>query len=563
MGDHVAAMHARANAHVDHVVGSADGVFIVFHHQHGIADVAQVLQGIDQAVVVALVQADGGFVQHIHHAGQARADLRSQADALGFAARERIGAAFQREIVQADVVEEGQARDDFLDDAVGDFLLGTGQLQGLEERQGLAQRRGSDFVDGTLLLAATHLHIARFHPQAGTVAGRALLLVDELGQFFLDRHRIGFAIAALQVVDHAFEGVLLDHRAAALVDVGERNGLAARTVEHRLLRLVVELLEGHIEVEAVVGGDAGQHLEVELVAAIPALDRARGQRQVGEGDDALGIEEFDMAQAIAFRAGAHRVVEGEQARLQFLQRIAADGAGELVGIQVFLAAVHFQRNGAAIGQAQRGLEALGQTLLDLGLDLHAVDDDVDGVLLGLLQLGQVIDLVDLGRPGAALDAEAHEALGLHLLEQVGMFALAVGYHGRHDHQLGVFRQRQYGIDHLRDRLRLQRMLGVVRAIRRTDAGVQQAQVVVDLGDGTDGGARVVRRRLLFDRDGRGQAFDHVDIGLFHQLQELARVGRQRLHVAALPLGIQGIEGQRRLARTGQASNDDELVAGEV
>jgi hypothetical protein len=35
-----------------------------------------------QAVVVALVQADGRFVEHVHHAGQAGADLRGQPDAL-------------------------------------------------------------------------------------------------------------------------------------------------------------------------------------------------------------------------------------------------------------------------------------------------------------------------------------------------------------------------------------------------------------------------------------------------------------------------------------------------
>ena len=60
-------------------------------HDHRVAEVAQLLQGLQQAGVVALVQADGGFVQHVHDAGQARADLAGQADALaspprGFAA---------------------------------------------------------------------------------------------------------------------------------------------------------------------------------------------------------------------------------------------------------------------------------------------------------------------------------------------------------------------------------------------------------------------------------------------------------------------------------------------
>jgi hypothetical protein len=36
-----------------------------------------------------------------------------------------------------------------------------------------------------------------------------------------------------------------------------------------------------------------------------------------------------------------------------------------------------------------------------------------------------------------------------------------------------------------------------------------------------------------------------------------------LDVAALPLGVEGVEGQRRLARAADAGEDDELVTGQV
>src|SRR2546426_11497152 len=85
--------------------------------------------------------------------------------------------------------------------------------------------------------------------------------------------------------------------------------------------------------------------------------------------------------------------------------------------------------------------------------------------------------------------------------------------------------------------------------------VQQPQIVVDLGYRADGGARVMARRLLLDGDGRRQALDQVDVGLFHQLQELARVRRQRLDVAPLPFRVQRVEGERALARTREAGDD--------
>jgi hypothetical protein len=80
-----------------------------------------------------------------------------------------------------------------------------------------------------------------------------------------------------------------------------------------------------------------------------------------------------------------------------------------------------------------------------------------------------------------------------------------------------------------------------------DARPEHAQVVVDLGDGPDGRARIVARRLLLDRDRRRQAADVIDSRLLHLPEELPRVGGERLDVAALALRVERVEGQARLA----------------
>ena len=54
----------------------------------------------------------------------------------------------------------------------------------------------------------------------------------------------------------------------------------------------------------------------------------------------------------------------------------------------------------------------------------------------------------------------------------------------------------------------------------------------------------------------------INVGLFHHRQELAGVGRQRLDVAALAFGINGVERERRFAGAGQAREDDQLVPGQ-
>ena len=52
---HLTAMHASTGTHVDAKVGCTDHVFVMLDHQHAVAYIAQMLEGVDQAVVVPLV----------------------------------------------------------------------------------------------------------------------------------------------------------------------------------------------------------------------------------------------------------------------------------------------------------------------------------------------------------------------------------------------------------------------------------------------------------------------------------------------------------------------------
>ena len=106
-------------------------------------------------------------------------------------------------------------------------------------------------------------------------------------------------------------------------------------------------------------------------------------------------------------------------------------------------------------------------------------------------------------------------------------------------------------------------LAAVRAVRHADVGEQQPQVVVDLGDRADRRSRVRAGGLLLDRDRRRQPVDQIDVRLLHLLEELPGVRGQRLDVAALPFGVDRVEGERRLARAGQAGDDHQLVARDV
>ena len=229
----------------------------------------------------------------------------------------------------------------------------------------------------------------------------------------------------------------------------------------------------------------------------------------------------------------------------------------MLAVRVVLVAVDEIQHHNAVGQTQRGLDRIGQPLFGGGLDRQPVDDNFDVVFFLLLQrrwFGQRIH--------HAVDPDAAVALGVELVEEVDELALA-GAHDRREYlELGAFRHGQHLIDDL-----LRSLAGdpaaAYRAVRGAGTRVEQTQVVVDLGNGADGGTWVAVGGLLVDRNCGREALDEVDVRFVHLAEELPRVGAQGFDVAALPLGKDGVESQGGLAGTGQAGEDDQGVPGKV
>ena len=231
-------------------------------------------------------------------------------------------------------------------------------------------------------------------------------------------------------------------------------------------------------------------------------------------------------------------------------------AGEVLGEEHLLALLYRDEDDAA-GHLERALHRVGHPAgLGAVADDEAVHHHLYRVPLALVQVERLREVAHL-----AVDTDADVPGGARFFEDLLVLAFAAADHRRHDLDPAVLRQGENRVDDLLHGLHLDRPAAVV-AVRPTGPGEEQAQVVVDLGDGADGGARVVGHALLVDRYGRRQALYVVDVGLVHPAEELAGVGRQRLDVAALALGVDGVEGEGALARAGDAGDHDELVAGD-
>src|ERR1700683_3726315 len=95
--DHLSAVLSRAGADIQNVIGGENGIHVVLHDEHRVAQVAEAFQNRQQAVRVAWMEADGRLVQHIECADQLRAERSRQLYSLGLTAGKRAGEAVKRE----------------------------------------------------------------------------------------------------------------------------------------------------------------------------------------------------------------------------------------------------------------------------------------------------------------------------------------------------------------------------------------------------------------------------------------------------------------------------------
>ncbi|MNS47500.1 hypothetical protein D3C72_800340 [compost metagenome] len=241
-------MHTSPRADIHNVIGQTNRVFVVFDHDHSVANITQVLERAEQAVVITLVQTNGRFVKDVQNTDETGADLAGQTNTLCFATGQRVGTAVQRQVVETDVDEELQTLANLLEDLVGDFAATASHLQLAEVLASFADRQ----VGHRWQRFLANPHMPRFATQAGTTAIRTRLGAEKLGQLFAHACRLGLAVATLQVRHDAFERVRAFDDVATVVQVFEVDVLRAAAMQDEFLLIGRQFVERYFEAETIV-----------------------------------------------------------------------------------------------------------------------------------------------------------------------------------------------------------------------------------------------------------------------------------------------------------------------
>src|SRR6266850_1078384 len=313
-----------------------------------------------------------------------------------------------------------------------------------------------------------------------------------------------------------------------------RSEIAERNVERNaaLLRVLLDVV-----------------LAVVKAGRLPGPDRAFAQRLRLVRDDKAIVDADHAPEAAASLAGAERRVEGKQARQRLGIVDVAFGAVQVRGVAPRRAsrAVRAQRIDVdlALADLERGLDAFDYARFLSRRHLHPILHDlehrararVDAVVA--LRLEQRLDFLFLEvfrhryRKG---EDQARIARGF------GTCSELLVYRGRRIAPHGP-------------------TAAAAKELSRTRE--KQLQVVVQLGHRADRRAGRTHWIGLVDGDRRGNPLDRIDLGLVHAVEELARVGTEGLDVAPLPLGVERVENERRLARARDAGDHQQLVQWEL
>ena len=429
LGYYEASTFPCSRAHVHDIVCTSDRGLVMLYHKHGIAQVPEVLESIDQSLVVPLMQADGRLVEDIQHSAERRSDLGCKTDSLSFPSAECTCAAAEGQIAESHVLEECESCLDFLHYLVGNLALVLREVQAQEEIIAVADVHGGSLVD----VLAAYKYAQGLRSQFLAMADGTLDLGLEGIDPGPDGNALRFRIAALEVVDYSVPASVDAHASHPVLIVHLE--LGSGPVENRIELLWSELVERGLDGKAVALGEglesgpspAGVGVLAGNCTFIETLCSIRNYL----ADIILCLK----TKSIAFGTGSEGIVEGEKPGLDLTDGDSAVRAAVLLRVDfrtlclVLGDICDFNKATCHIGGLLNGI---GESQACGFLQNQTVNDYADGVLHLLVQGKALVQHMHL-----TIDADPLITCLLCILKNLFVFALSTQGHRCHDHDSGA------------------------------------------------------------------------------------------------------------------------------
>ena len=488
---HLAAVYSRTGANIHDIVCRLHSLLVMLYHNDAVAQISQAFKGVYKSAVVSLVKSDAGLVQNIQHSREGGAYLGSKAYSLSFAAGKGTAAAGKGQIFKSHGHKKAKTRLQLLNYLAGDLQLRVRKLKRIYEFKRFCHRHGAKLID--VLSAYRNRKGGGGKPAAPAVGAGQLL--QELVVVVLFRTALSHTGG-----NHSDHSVIFYSLAAHIA------AEAAAYIVNFLTRAVKQSFHGGIgkgfkrliHGKAVMSAHLGKQRSHPCIGS-QSFEAVYGYSAFKQGQGTVGHNAIygyalHNAQSRTAFAGAEGVVEGEHSGLQLSEAYSVLVAGVVGGKLVLRLLLSVSRdsgdNQFAAAFSQGGLHAVGKARAQLRLHYKPVHHYIYTVLLIFLKLK------DLGKvvynTVAPYSCKTAFLCGLKHLFVPSLFA---AHNGRQHHKALPFGQGHYLVQYLIRGL-LFYLLAAYGAVGHAETGVQKAQIIVYLRNGSHRGAGVFGGGLL-------------------------------------------------------------------
>ena len=517
-----AAVAAGAGAEVEQLVGAGDHLAVVLDDQQRVAQVAELLQRVEQPAVVARVQADRRLVEHVEHAAQAAADLgwpggcaaSRRRRASGRAGRASGSPARRRPGTAAGCGSRGSARRRSSARRASSFQLWNSSQQ-------LAQRQAAELVDRPAAEAArprrrraAGCRRRREHSTSSTRCSSSPRKPGDSAAGFFQRRIEALVLEAEERWPRPPDRTAGFRRAACRAvhvepllarAVQDQPAVAARRVRSN------GTSSGNARARAQSASSIGANSRLSASGHRPT--RPLGERELRIAQQRGRVRAGLRAQSFAGRAPAQRAVEREVVRRERLEAPAAAVAGEVLAVRSRPATAARARRRADRPRAARRCPATGRfRRCRRCASGRRAGPSTRSITTSTVVLAAAVDRRAARRASTSgrrrergrSPAPAVSSHSVSYCSPTWISSGAIRYSfvpAGWAMILAMISSADWRAD--------RHVAG--RAVRLAEPGHEDPQVVVDLGDRADRAARRVARVLLLDGDGRREALDVVDL----------------------------------------------------
>ena len=140
-------MRTGSGADIHNMICRTHRIFIMLDYDHGIAQIPQMNQCLQQLVIVLLVQTNTRLIEDISHAHQTGTDLRCQSNTLRFTAGQRCRTSGQTQIIQTNINQKLDSATNFPQQLAADQLLLLRQLHPTQEMGQIQNRHCGQLIN--------------------------------------------------------------------------------------------------------------------------------------------------------------------------------------------------------------------------------------------------------------------------------------------------------------------------------------------------------------------------------------------------------------------------------